>query len=101
MPENAQGGTSYTLALSDAGRLVTLNNAAAITLTIPTNAAVAFPAGTRIDLVQYGAGQVTVGGAGVTIRSSGSKLRLAGQYSGATLWKKGTNEWLLIGDIVS
>jgi len=101
VPENAQAGTSYTLALSDAGRLVTLNNAAAITLTIPTNTAVAFPVGTRIDLVQYGAGQVTVGGASVTIRSSGSKLKLAGQYSGATLWKRGTNEWVLIGDITA
>jgi hypothetical protein len=101
VPENAQAGTSYTLAIADAGRLVTLNNAAAITLTIPTNTAVAFPVGTRIDLVQYGAGQVTVGGSGVTIRSSGSKLKLAGQYSGATLWKKATNEWLLIGDIAT
>jgi len=99
VPENAQTGTTYTLALSDAGKLVTLSNASAITLTIPTNASVAFPVNTRIDLLQYGAGQVTVGGAGVTIRSSGSKLKLTGQYSGATLWKKGTDEWALIGDI--
>lgn len=101
VPENAQTGTSYTLVLADAGKMVTLNNAAAITLTIPTNASVAFPVDTRIDILQYGAGQVTVGGAGVTIRSSGSKLKLAGQYSGATLWKKDTNEWVLIGDIVT
>jgi len=101
VPENAQTGTSYTFVLADAGKLVTLNNAAVITLTIPANASVAFPTGTRIDLLQYGAGQVTVGGAGVTIRSSGSKLKLAGQYSGATLWKKGTNEWVLIGDITT
>ena len=99
VPENAQTGTAYTLALADAGRMVTLNNAAAITLTIPTNATVAFPVGTRIDILQYGAGQVTVGGA-VTIRSAGGKLKLASQYSGATLWKRGTNEWALIGDIV-
>lgn len=101
VPENAQTGTSYPLALADAGKLITLSNAAAITLTIPTNASVAFPLGTRIDLVQTGAGQVTVGGAGVTIRSSGSKLKLTGQYSGATLWKKDTNEWYLIGDITA
>jgi hypothetical protein len=101
VPENAQTGTAYTLVLADAGKLVSLANAAAITLTIPTHATVAFPIGTRIDLVQYGAGQVTVGGAGVTIRSSGAKLRLAGQYSGATLWKKATNEWLLVGDIAT
>ena len=56
VPENAQTGTAYTLALSDAGKLVTFNNAAAITLTIPTNASVALPICTRIDLLQYGAG---------------------------------------------
>ena len=101
VPENAQTGTSYTLVLADAGKLVTLNNAAAITLAIPANASVALPLGTRIDLLQYGAGQVTVGGAGVTIRSSGSRLKLSGQYAGATLWKKGTDEWVLIGDITA
>lgn len=99
VPENAQAGTAYTLVLADAGRMVTLNNAAAITLTIPTNATVAFPIGTRIDLFQLGAGQVTVTGA-VTVRSSAGKLKLAGQYSGATLWKRGTNDWALLGDIV-
>lgn len=98
VPENAQTGTTYTLVLGDAGRMVTLSNAAAIALTIPTAAAVAFPVGTRIDILQYGAGQVTVGGS-VTIRSSGGKLKLAGQYSGATLWKRATNEWALIGDV--
>ena len=99
--ENAQTGTTYTLALSDAGKLVTLTNASAITLTIPTNATVAFPTNTRIDLLQYGAGQVTVGGAGVTINSAGSKLKLTGQYSGASLWKKATDTWVLLGDITS
>ena len=97
--ENAQTGTTYTLALTDAGKMVTLTNASAITLTIPTNAVAAFPVNTRIDLLQYGAGQVTVAGAGVTIQSSGSKLKLTGQYSGASLWKKATDTWVLIGDI--
>ncbi len=97
--ENAQTGTTYTLALSDAGKMVTLTNASAITLTIPTNGSVGFPVNTRIDLLQYGAGQVTIAGAGVTIYSSGSKLKLTGQYSGASLWKKATDTWVLIGDI--
>lgn len=99
--ENAQTGTTYTLILTDAGKMVTLSNASAITLTIPTNASVAFPVNTRIDLLQYGAGQVTVSGAGVTIYSSGSKLKLTGQYSGASLWKKATDTWVLIGDLAS
>jgi hypothetical protein len=98
VPENPQTGTSYTLSLSDAGRMVTLNNASAISLTIPTEATVAFPVDTRIDILQYGAGQVTIGGAGVTIRSAGSRLKLSGQYAAATLWKKDANEWVLIGD---
>jgi hypothetical protein len=99
--ENAQTGTTYTLVAGDAGKMVTLTNASAITLTIPTNASVAFPVNTRIDILQYGAGQVTVGGAGVTLNSSGSKKKLTGQYSGASLWKKATDTWVLIGDIVA
>jgi hypothetical protein len=99
--ENAQTGTTYTLVLTDAGKMVTLTNASPITLTIPTEASVAFPVNTRIDLIQYGAGQVTIGGAGVTLNSSGSKKKLTGQYSGASLWKKATDTWVLIGDIVA
>ncbi len=48
VPENAQTGTAYTLALSDAGKLVTVNNAVAITLTIPTNAIEALPFGRTV-----------------------------------------------------
>jgi hypothetical protein len=98
--EQAQTGTSYTLVLTDAGKMVTMTNASANTLTVPPNADVAFPTNTRIDVLQYGAGQTTIAaGSGVTIYSSGSKLKLTGQYSGATLWKKDTNTWVLIGDL--
>lgn len=96
---NPQTGTSYTLVLADAGKLVTLSNAAAIALTIPQNASVAFPVGTQIDLAQIGAGQVTVGGAGVTIQSEGSMVKLYRQYSGGTLIKRATDTWLLIGNL--
>jgi hypothetical protein len=95
---NAQTGTAYTLALTDSGKLVELSNAAAITLTVPTNATTAFPTGTQIDLLQTGAGQVTVGGAGVTLQSEGSKLKLKGQYAAATLIKRATDTWVLIGN---
>lgn len=98
--EQAQTGTTYTLVLGDAGKMVTMTNASANTLTVPPNADVAFPTNTRIDVLQYGAGQTTIAaGSGVTIYSSGSKLKLTGQYSGATLWKKATNTWVLIGDL--
>ncbi len=97
--ESAQTA-SYTLVLSDAGKMVTMTNASANNLTVPPNSSVAFPVNTRIDLIQYGAGQTTVvAGSGVTIYSSGSKLKLSGQYSGASLWKKATDTWVLIGDL--
>lgn len=100
--ENAQTGTSYTLVIGDAGKMITMSNASANTLTIPPNSSVAFPTNSRIDIIQYGAGQTSIAaGAGVTIRSSGSKLKLTGQYSGASLWKKGTDEWVLVGDITA
>jgi len=95
---NAQTGTSYTLVLTDAHDLVTLSNASAITLTIPTNASVAFTVGDQVNIVQIGAGQVTVGGAGVTIGSQGSKLKLNGQWPAATLIKIATDTWLLVGN---
>ena len=95
---NAQTGTTYTLALTDVAKVVSLTNAASITLTIPTNATVAFPTGTQILLYQGGAGQVTVGGAGVTINSQGTKLKINGQYAVAGLLKVGTDEWVFFGN---
>jgi hypothetical protein len=98
---NAQTA-SYTLVLTDAGKMITMNVGSGNTLTVPPNSSVAFPTNTRIDLIQFGAGQTTVtAGAGVTIYSSGSKLKLSGQYSGASLWKQATNTWILIGDITA
>lgn len=99
--ESAQTA-SYTLVLGDAGKMVTMTNASANNLTVPPNSSVAFPVNTRIDLIQYGAGQTTVvAGSGVTIFSSGSKLKLTGQYSGASLWKKATDIWVLVGDVTA
>jgi hypothetical protein len=97
---NNQTGTTYTLALADAGEVVELNNASAITLTVPPNSSVAFPIGVVVELFQQGAGQVTVAaGVGVTIRSPSSKLKMTGQYAGASLRKRGTDEWTLEGNL--
>ena len=90
---------SYTLVLSDAGRQVEISNASANTLTVPPNSSVAFPTGTVIVFVQTGAGQTTITpGAGVTINGTpGLKLRT--QWSIATLTKRGTDTWLVAGDV--
>lgn len=95
---NAQTGTTYTLALSDKNKLVTLSNASAITVTVPLNSSVAFPTGSQVNMQQIGAGQVTVSGAsGVTVNGTGTKLRA--QWSAATLIKTATDTWSLVGDI--
>ncbi len=97
---NAQTGTTYTLVLADRGGLVTLSNASAITLTVPTNASVAYAVGTQIGLLQTGAGQVTVAGAsGVTVTSFGSLTKLAGNGALAVLVKTGTDSWYLSGQL--
>jgi hypothetical protein len=93
---------SYTLVLGDAGKCVEMNKATANNLTVPLNSSVAFPIGTVLEVFQVGAGQTTiVATGGVTISSSGSKLKLTGQYSGASLRKTGTDTWALVGDIAT
>jgi hypothetical protein len=93
--------TSYTLVLADGiDRVVEFTGASGQTLTVPPNSSVAFPVGTIIPVYQHGAGTVGVtAGAGVTIRSRGGLLSLAGQYAEASIRKRGTDEWILAGDL--
>ena len=97
---NTQTGTTYTLVLGDAGRTIDIANASSITLTVPPHSSVAFPTGTRIDLVAAGAGIVTVAeGSGVTVNSKEDLLKLTGQWSAATLIQRAEDSWVLIGDL--
>jgi hypothetical protein len=99
---NAQIGISYTTVLADDGKLITLDNAAAITLTIPPNGTVAYGIGTQLNLMQLGAGQVTIApGAGVTIRSAGSKLKTNAQYAVATCVKIASDTWVAVGNLTA
>lgn len=92
---NPQTGTSYTLTADDSGYLVTLNNASAITLTVPSG----LPENCQIDLAQLGAGQVSVVASGVTIISEDSKVKLLKQGSAATLVQVSANVFLLTGSL--
>jgi hypothetical protein len=97
---DAETGTTYTLVAGNLNQLVTLNNASAITLTVPPSV---FSAGDVINIAQIGAGQVSLAqGAGVTITSTGAtasapKLRV--QYSAASIICTASNTFLVVGDI--
>lgn len=93
-----QQAASYTLVLADAGKLVEISNASANNLTVPLNSSVAYPVGTQINILQTGAGQTTVvATGGVTINATPG-LKLRAQWSSATLIKRATDTWVLIGD---
>jgi hypothetical protein len=92
---------SYILVLSDWGKIVEMNVASANTLTIPTNASVAFPIGTEIQVLQYNDGQTTIAGPGVTLRSKSGQLKIANKWTGVTLVKVGTDEWYVIGNLTA
>ncbi len=91
---------SYTLAISDAGKLITASHAStAITITVPAGSSVAFPVGTHVDIARLGVAQVTVVGAsGVTVNGTPG-LKLRAQYSAATLIEVAADSWLLVGDL--
>jgi hypothetical protein len=101
---NAQTAT-YTVVLGDAYKLVTMSNAAANDFLIPTNANVAFPIGTVINVIQIGAGKTTieaVTSGTTTISSTGATAtapELRAQFSAASCIKVATDTWYVVGDI--
>jgi hypothetical protein len=97
---NAQTGTSYTLALADAGKLITANNADAISLTIPVDATINFPIGTQILVMRLGLGQVTVSAVTPETTTVNSKngTKTSGQYAIISLIKVAANSWIVGGD---
>lgn len=100
---NPQTGVSYTAALSDAQKLVTMNNAAANIFSIPTNLSVAFPIGTTITVAQLGAGQTSFAAVtpGTTTVRAAPGAKIAHQYGLASAIKIATDEWLVIGALAA
>jgi len=99
---NAQTAT-YTAVLTDASKLVTMSVATANDFLIPTNANVAFPVGTVINVVQIGAGKTTIKAvtSGTTTISSTASVDpdLRAQFSAASCVKVATDTWYIFGDI--
>ena len=96
---------SYTAVLANNNQVVTMDNASANNFSIPTNASVAFPIGTQINVLQIGAGQTTiqaVTSGTTTIQSTGASAaapKLRARYSAATCLKAGTDLWYVFGDV--
>jgi plastocyanin len=92
---NAQTGTTYTLVQGDNGRVITMNNASAITLTIPSG----LTAGFNCMIVQYGVGTVTIAGSGVTVVNRSNYTKTGGQYAIVTIVSPVTNTFITGGDM--
>lgn len=93
---NAQTGTTYTLVAADAGKVVTLSNTGAITLSAPGSV---FTAGQRVDVVVINTGMATVvGTSGATANGTPSLVSRARWSAFTVLWTSAT-ACVVIGDL--
>ena len=98
---NAQTGTTYVPVIADAGVMVTLSNASAITVTLPSNATVGYTVGAEVDFLWLGVGQPSfVAGSGATVNGTPG-LKLRARYSACTAKKVATNDWVILGDLAA
>lgn len=98
-PTTTETGTTHTLALANGWSTVIYSNAAAVTVTVPTNASVAFPVETTMLLVAAGAGGVSLITTGLTLIGS-SPLVGCAQNEGLWLRKVDTDSWVVLGGTV-
>jgi hypothetical protein len=97
-----QKTASYTLSsLTERDDLIEMGSASPITLSIPTDATLNYPIGTSIDILQTGAGQVTIAAVtpGTTTVNATPGLKLRTQWSSCTLFKRAANTWIVMGDL--
>lgn len=93
----------YTAVIGDRGKLIRMNKATAVTLTIPPNSSVAYTVGDVIVVQQMGVGATTIApGSGVTLnRAAQTTLVLAGQLATVALVKTATDTWDVLGKLTS
>lgn len=88
---NAQTGTTYTLVAGDAGKTITLSNAAAVAVTLPQDSVATLPSGAVVSFYNLGAGTVTISqGTGATL--NGGSITLA-QYEVTSVIKLSANTY--------
>lgn len=84
---------SYTIALTDQNRVVSMNNTSAATVTVPAEEAVNFPIGSVVFIARIGTGEVTLAaGAGVSLTKTGALYPFEELY----VRKRGTNDWITV-----
>lgn len=99
LPQNTQG-SSYTLVLADAGKLIYRGSGGAATWTIPANASVAFPVGTVVTFMNITGTSVSIAITSDTLTLAGTTstgTRTLGQNGVATAIKYASTEWLISG----
>jgi hypothetical protein len=98
-PQTSGGASSYTLVLTDSGKHVIFTGGSTATLTVPTNASVAFPVGTTILVVNDNSGNLTISGAGVTFQLANGATgnRTVATKGLATCLKTATDTWYVSG----
>jgi len=95
----------YTAVIADTYQVLELmNKATAIAYKIPTNASVAFPIGTVLNILNIGLGTCTISAvtAGTTTILSGGTVAAAptlAQYKSAACIKTATDTWYVVGAI--
>jgi hypothetical protein len=95
LTETSEQTLDYTLSAGDVNKVV-LMNGSNLTVTVPTNASVAFSVGTVINVYNINSTDLTIAGdSGVTVRNAGDLA----QYGEVSLRKRGTDEWVLAGNV--
>lgn len=93
--------TAYTVATADRYKVLSFTSGSAVTVTIGT--ATAFQAGERIDILQDGAGTVTItrDGTATTLAgrgTAGTAYRIGQRYDAVSVVCVGTNSYRIIGN---
>ena len=99
IPQNAQSG-NYTLVLIDGGKHIYSTNSGAQSITIPTNASVAFPIGTALTIVNNGTTAITSVTTSLTVYQAGTTNtgnRTLATKGIATCLKVATDTWFISG----
>ena len=88
---------NYTLQTSDAGKVVVMNKASAVTVTVPSG----LGAGFNCSFIQKGAGQVSFSASSTTINNRQSHTKINAQYGVASIVAYAADTFVLAGDTAS